>query len=294
MRCEAIQEFLDAYRTGELNRVTRSNVERHLASCSSCEDHLEYLKRLAFRTPLLRVAAPAELLETVRDRAEDRYGCVQTEIGKAWVAYNSRGITMIHLGLKDGATFEEIFRLRIGRRARPGDLPQAYANFVREAASGGDTSRAPLDLSGLAPFEREVLLHLRRIPRGEVRPYAWLAHRAGKPRAARAVGNAMARNPIPLILPCHRVVPTGGGVGNYGFGSEVKRALLEREGVPVGELDRLAREGIRFIGCKSTHIYCLPTCRAARRMRAENRIPFGSTVQAIRAGYRACHHCSPL
>jgi methylated-DNA-[protein]-cysteine S-methyltransferase len=66
-----------------------------------------------------------------------------------------------------------------------------------------------------------------------VQTYAWLARKAGRPRAARAVGNTMARNPIPILIPCHRVVPAAGGIGNYGLGAAVKRALLKREGVAV-------------------------------------------------------------
>ena len=70
-----------------------------------------------------------------------------------------------------------------------------------------------------------------RIPRGEVRTYGELAAIVGRPRAARAVGTAMARNPVPLLVPCHRVVPSSGGVGNYGFGSDLKAKLLAGEGV---------------------------------------------------------------
>ena len=93
-------------------------------------------------------------------------------------------------------------------------------------------SEYPLDLSRQAPFHRRALLAARRIPRGEVRTYAWVAARAGSPRAARAVGQAMSRNTIPLIIPCHRVIASDGGLGGFGGGLELKRALLLLEGAP--------------------------------------------------------------
>ena len=81
-----------------------------------------------------------------------------------------------------------------------------------------------------------MLEHLARIPSGEVRPYAWLAREAGRPKAIRAVGTVMARNPVPFLMPCHRLVPSTGGVGNYYYGPEMKWTLLEREGIPREDL----------------------------------------------------------
>jgi methylated-DNA-[protein]-cysteine S-methyltransferase len=79
------------------------------------------------------------------------------------------------------------------------------------------------------PFTRSVLEALCRVPAGQRITYAGLAASAGRPRAVRAVASVMARNPVPLVLPCHRVVPTGGGTGRYAWGGAVKAALLEAE-----------------------------------------------------------------
>jgi methylated-DNA-[protein]-cysteine S-methyltransferase len=84
-----------------------------------------------------------------------------------------------------------------------------------------------------APFRRAVLETLRAVPRGQTITYGALAGRAGNPRAYRAAGTACARNPVPIVVPCHRVLPGTGGLGNYGGGPERKRALLELEGVGV-------------------------------------------------------------
>jgi O-6-methylguanine DNA methyltransferase len=91
----------------------------------------------------------------------------------------------------------------------------------------------PLDMAGLAPFHKKVLQACRRIRYGNVLTYAQLAGRSGRPRAARAVGQAMARNPIALVVPCHRVIAAGGGLGGYGGGLRLKRRLLRLEQATV-------------------------------------------------------------
>ena len=87
----------------------------------------------------------------------------------------------------------------------------------------------PCDLRGLPAFTHAVLKAATQIPYGEVRSYRWLAQRLGKPKAARAVGNALARNPIPIIIPCHRVVRSNGTIGGYALGTGLKKRLLEME-----------------------------------------------------------------
>ena len=91
----------------------------------------------------------------------------------------------------------------------------------------------PLDL-GVRPFHGKVLAAARRIPYGRTATYGELAARAGSPRAARAVGQAMARNPVPLVVPCHRVVAGGGGLGGFGGGLDLKRRLLDLEAPRTG------------------------------------------------------------
>ena len=97
----------------------------------------------------------------------------------------------------------------------------------------------PLDLTGLPAFRRDVLLALRDVPAGEVVTYGELAELAGHPGAARAVGTAMAANPLALVVPCHRVVRAGGRLGGFGGGAgrqELKRRLLAAEGSPAADL----------------------------------------------------------
>ncbi len=87
----------------------------------------------------------------------------------------------------------------------------------------------PCDLKELSPFTRAVLRTAAEIPYGEVRSYRWVAEQAERPGATRAVGNALARNPIPIVIPCHRVVRSDGGLGGYSLGLKWKRRLLRLE-----------------------------------------------------------------
>jgi methylated-DNA-[protein]-cysteine S-methyltransferase len=86
-----------------------------------------------------------------------------------------------------------------------------------------------LDFSGGTPFQRQVWQAARRIPYGETRSYQWVASQIGKPRAARAVGQALGKNPFPVIVPCHRVIASGGLLGGFTGGIEMKKQLLELE-----------------------------------------------------------------
>jgi methylated-DNA-[protein]-cysteine S-methyltransferase len=101
---------------------------------------------------------------------------------------------------------------------------------VREYLRGGRFEwGGSLDLRGVTAFQQAVLEAVRRIPTGEVRTYGDVARGIGRPGAVRAVGNALHRNPFPLVVPCHRVVQEGGGLGGYACGPAMKRRLLAIE-----------------------------------------------------------------
>lgn len=118
--------------------------------------------------------------------------------------------------------------------AREGGYSRDVAELVTAKAQTGETAGChPFEAPATGQFLDKVLKECARIPRGEVVTYAELARIAGNPRAARAVGQAMARNPLPLLIPCHRVVPSMGGVGSFGGGARLKAWLLEREGASV-------------------------------------------------------------
>jgi len=126
------------------------------------------------------------------------------------------------------------------RDAAADAIADAAARELAEYAAGRRrTFTVPVCLDGLTPFRLAVALALRQVPYGRTVTYGDLARRAGRPGAARAVGQAMAANPVPILVPCHRVVAAG-GLGGFGGGAALKRRLLALEGVEIGTGSRAA------------------------------------------------------
>jgi O-6-methylguanine DNA methyltransferase len=219
---------------------------------------------------------------------------VEVESRAVRVAFSSRGITRVSPTSVSETKFREEYRERRGRELEPHALPDKLRAEVETALRGERLKTADLDIDELPEFEQKVLRKLLEIPPGEVRTYAWVAREAGSPAAVRAVGNACARNPIPFVVPCHRVIPSSGGVGNYGFGEAMKRELLEGEGVDIASIESLARRGFRYVGSRTTGIYCFPTCKDAKRIREENRVLLRDERDAVAKDYRPCARCRPL
>lgn len=276
-------------RTGELAPPEAGEVREHLRKCESCDESVADLDELAQAVKVLNVGPP----RSCRHAVTDSFDSIEAGGQRVWVAFSPRGLTMIHAG-GSADEFRSRYCERFGRELERHALPERLRKSVAGAVSGEPVDKPPVDLSDVTDFERRVLEVLTEIPRGEVRTYSWVAARAGRPAAIRAVGNICARNVVPFVVPCHRVVPTTGGVGNYAFGAPRKRALLEKEGVPVGELDDLARRGIRYIGSRTTKIFCVPTCHHAQRIREENRVPFHQADEAFEKGFRPCRKCHPI
>jgi O-6-methylguanine DNA methyltransferase len=224
----------------------------------------------------------------------DTYWTLATPVGPVYVAASALGISAVRR-TESAVAFEALFRAQFGRRAVPvARPPAALARAVARRLAGERVEALKYDLRGLSEFERAVLLKALEIPRGQVRPYAWIAREIGHPRAVRAVGTALAGNPVPLLIPCHRVLRSDGQLGQYSMGgAEIKRALLQAEGAEPDRLEALARAGVRYNGSDTTHIYCYPTCRHARVVQERHRVTFASEAQAARAGYRPCKICRP-
>jgi len=225
----------------------------------------------------------------------DRYATVESPLGDAFVAWNGRGVSWVGLA-GDPAAFEEAARAHTGRPiSRAASLPADLTRASARRLAGDRRATIQLDLRGATSFEAAVWRKTLEIPRGEVRPYGWIAAEIGNPRAVRAVGTALAHNPVPLVVPCHRVVRSDGTIGRYSMGGAGnKRRILAAEGLDPEALEIEASAGIRFVGSDTTHIVCLPTCRHARSITSRHRVQFGSLMAARDAGYRECKRCRPV
>lgn len=200
-------------------------VERHLAQGPDTAATEAALARLARR--LDSALPPMVYYASLPD----------TLIGEVWVAATSAGLYRVDFDITEGQLVGDL----AGRGAfRPRHAPEKitpYLQAVDEYLRGDRTLLdLPVDLRAITPFQRSVLLAARGVPRGQVATYAEIARRIGKPRAFRAVGQALRHNPIPIVLPCHRVISSDGTLGGYGgaLGSARKIELLKLEGVILG------------------------------------------------------------
>ena len=242
----------------------------------------------------LRRTAPDDVLETVLMGADlaDSYTEIGGPTGRAFVAWNGRGVTAFVPVEAVGTRAE--FEVRHPRNAYFVDAPpRSLARHLSHTIETGRLGRLPVDLSSIGEFQRKVLEKCAEIPPGEIRPYGWIAREIGNPGAVRAVGTALGRNPVPVLIPCHRVVRTDGRIGNYAYGSPMKRELLEHEGLDPEAIETAARRGVRLVGSDTTGIYCFPTCRHAKRITDTHRVEFRSEEAAETEGYRACKVCRP-
>jgi O-6-methylguanine DNA methyltransferase len=244
----------------------------------------------------LAVPAPVGLADDVLVEVGlvDRMAPYPSPIGTLLIAWNGRGVAEVDLG-PDGDDARARHEARSGRRTIPTDaLPAHLADAIARRLAGERRVRIPLDLRGRTEFEVAVWTKALEIPRGEVRPYGWIAAEIGRPRAVRAVGTALGHNPVPLIVPCHRVVRTDGTIGQYSLGGPGnKRTILAAEGLDPEELEDAARRGERLSGSTTTRIVCWPTCRHARRTQDRYRVAFRSLREAGEMGYRPCKVCRP-
>lgn len=225
----------------------------------------------------------------------DGYITRDSALGTLYVAFNVRGVSAIDIA-DTAADFEDRFSRIHQREAIAVDrLPAQIARHLEAAIAAGKPGRLPLDFSDLTEFQAAVLRKTAEIPGGQVRSYGWVAREIGRPGAVRAVGTALAHNPVPVVVPCHRVVRSDGTLGNYSLGDpQNKRVLLQAEGLDVAAYESLSTRGVRYTGSDTTDIFCNPTCHHARRTSAEHQVEFRGEAEARSAGYRPCKVCRPV
>jgi methylated-DNA-[protein]-cysteine S-methyltransferase len=164
------------------------------------------------------------------------YHVFRTDKGWAAILGSSRGLVSISLPCESAQQALDDLNGDVSQAVqsekRFADLTQRLQRYFR-----GEKVDFPdeLDLSSATPFQQAIWQAARKIPYGQTRSYGWLAAQAGKVSAARAVGQAMSRNPLPVIVPCHRVIAADGGLGGFSGGLELKKSLLQLEGVDLPE-----------------------------------------------------------
>ena len=168
------------------------------------------------------------------------YGVMDSPLGPLWVAVGPRGVLAVHYGARP----DERELARITRAYGPGVVPdrrrcdRLLAELDEYFTGRRRRFEVEVDLSPLTPFQRRILTATARVAYGEVTTYRDVARKAGNEQASRAAGSALGANPIPIVVPCHRVIATDGSLGGYAGGLPAKRRLLMLErgesSVPAG------------------------------------------------------------
>jgi methylated-DNA-[protein]-cysteine S-methyltransferase len=239
LTCEQALPMLDDARAGILERETERALAAHLADCDACRAHAQTTRHTRSLLGGIEMApALAERLAAVLEQHlshQLRVRTFETPLGWGALAYSDNGIVLVRRSQAGEADVVKRLRERLGdliRQERPRDdigldVVQKLIDYHQGRRVQFDE---PLDLSLVPPFTRQVLRATARIPYGEVRPYAWVARQVGRPKAARAVGQALHINPVAPIIPCHRVIASNDTLGGYGGGLEMKEWLLRLEG----------------------------------------------------------------
>jgi len=262
----------------------RHPVEKYFSDAEISEEALDRLlcnarEKLEPRMKLIR-------------RSEAAVGIAHSPLGPLLIAVGPHGLLLVHyLETKSASSGLTVLRLKFDPVEDAKVVGEVGDQICRFMAGDRTALGYHADLSLVqGDFQRRALERLMEVPLGAVVTYQALAARIGAPHAQRAVGNAMATNPIPIYVPCHRVVRSDGVVGQYGGGTKSKVELLRTEGFAI-ENQRIPEHAV--YGHRKTAIFCKPECAAAHRADPNNFLIFACSKTARTAGLKACELCLP-
>jgi methylated-DNA-[protein]-cysteine S-methyltransferase len=233
-------------------------------------------------------------LQRIR-RPQAAVGVVKSKLGDLLVALSASGIVLNHYidETTDVAAALLKLRLQFDPIEDQRVVTAVGEEINRYLAGGADTLRHHADLSLVVnPFQKKVLDKLQAVPRGALISYQGLGAAIGSASSARAVGNALHNNPVPIYVPCHRVISSDGRIGGYGGGAGRKLQLLRSEGFALGDGAVRVPDSMVW-GHRTTQIYCRTSCRAAARARRGRMLFFADHKAARQAGLRPCKICRP-
>ena len=240
MRCREVESLWDDIR-GDCTKSLKEAVTGHLHTCPPCQVLYEQYEGVAYCLSCLPQPEPScdltkrvvEHIATLKavHKTPIVLSAVATPLGQLYVGFKENRIA--YIGFDTGEPLDSVRKRIESRLRRPvavGEAPPWLQPTLDRFFATWKLDDRVVDISDLTPFEQAALRATAMIPKGEVRSYAWVATQIGHPKAARAVGRVMARNPLPLLFPCHRVVDSSGGLHNYFYGLDLKARLLKMEG----------------------------------------------------------------
>ncbi len=241
LSCDEVEEQLPLLAIGDLTADEENDLDVHALDCDFCANEISLTRRLAGILDVLpemedvsaRVATALPLLRERIDEALPRragYDRVDSPLGPLFLVVSSDGLCAVRFH----DTEENVVDWARSSDLRPSPDPAVVRPFARELHEYFEHQRTsfdlPLDLSTASPFVQRVLRATATIPFGQLASYKTIAREIGEPGATRAVGNALGHNPVPIVVPCHRVIRSDGSLGGYTGGTSIKRHLLTLEG----------------------------------------------------------------
>ena len=307
--CVAIEPDLVAAATDEATQDVARRVQEHVERCGSCRDQFGRYRAIEGVVGQMRVAraavddGEARVRERLTARLSDlrrrrmTYGVFPSPLGPLLIARTEDGVALVEY-LPGGADVgRSLFGRRAGLDAREDSVTvERFYGELLEYLEGRRTHLEwPIDLRlTRSEFHRGVLRATAAIPYGAVCSYAGIACEIGQPTAARAVAQALRWNPLPIVVPCHRVVGSSGAlVGYAGDKIDLKRRLLTVEGVSAAAGARISRASM-YVSMPGETSYCLPTCTWIPGVDHPHRfLLFGLRERAEAAGLAPCTDCRP-
>ena len=309
--CVEIEPDLVAAATGDAEPGAARRVEQHIDSCGACRGEYHRYREIEGVVGALRGApAAAESVARARQGLESRladlksrlvsYRVFSSPLGRILIARSEHGVSLVEY--LDGGVDLSTSRLRriagVELQEDGAEIETLYRELMEYLR--GDRTRLewPLDLRlARSDFHRSVLRATAAIPYGAVTSYAGIAAEIGKPAAARAVAQALRWNPLPIVVPCHRIIGTSGALTGYS-GNKVglKQQLLAVEGIQaVGTRNdsRVARNMLYHYDRNDQHEYCLPTCGDIARRPIGPVTLLASRELAGAMGLVPCSACRP-
>lgn len=305
--CASLEPDLIAAAIGEATPAARARVRKHLAHCDRCRDEEVRYRAVDAAVDELKAAslAPTDaargrLLERLSDLRSRlvRYGVFRTVLGPVLIAATQEGIAVVeYVGRRDGSDSWLLGRREVEIQADPTALARFHGELMEYLEGGRTRLDWPLDFRFVgSDFQREVLRATAEIPYGAVSSYAGIATDIGRPSAVRAVAGALRRNPIPIVVPCHRIVGSNGLlVGYAGTRIGLKERLLGVEGVRIGHRHRDAEvdRSVMYAWYRRDRAYCLPTCGAISEQPIGAVTLFAAAHEAEALGLKPCSDCRP-
>jgi len=305
--CRDIEGTLLATATGEAGASARQRVDAHVARCAPCRAELGHyraidsLARALPRTETPSADARAALITRLADlrRRLMTYGIFPSPLGRVLIARSEEGVALVeYLGAATSVRGSRLAGTAGVELEEDGvEVERLHTELVDYLAGRRSRLDWPLDLRlASSEFHRAVLAETARVPYGAVTSYTRIAHELGRPAAVRAVAQALRWNPLPIVVPCHRIVGASGSLTGYaGNRLALKQRLLSVEGVATRRDDhdlRVARDRM-YVRDLDDREYCVPTCGSLAKKTLARLTLFGTREGAEAAGLAPCTTCRP-